>query len=644
MLSKTRSGSFRFRSSNPQKKRSKKKRLRNRLLYEVLEERRVLDGAPVITVDSLLTNDATPKLTGTIEGVADSIEIKVGGQSLPATQSGTTWELADNALTALLEGTYDVAASATNSSGTGTDNTTNELTIDLTSPNAPTSLDLADASDSGSSSVDDITAETTPLITGFAETGSLVELFDTDGVTSLGTATAAGDGSWAISSSTLSEGVHGLSAVATDPAGNVSSSSAGLAISIDTTAPTVEVDVQFVNDSTPAIAGTVNENDAELAVTVAGQTLAATNNANGTWTLADDSLSAIVDGTYNVWAVATDVAGNIGTDTKVDELTVDIVAPTTPSQPDLVWTSDTGVSTTDDITSDSTPTFAGTGESGSSVEIFDDATSLGVVVVDAGGVWEFTASTLGDGTHELTAVATDASGNMSNPSPELSITVDTVAATVTVDALATNDSSPELTGLVDDDAASLRVTVAGQTYSATNNANGTWTLIDDVLAAITDATYDVSVTVADAAGNVGSDATASELEIDTTAPIVTVDELITNDTTPELTGTIDDPAATISITVAGQTHSATNNGDGTWTLADGALSPLSEGSYDLLVSAADLVGNLGAATPVRTLVIDVTPPSVPTLIDLLASSDTGVSDTDNVTAENQPVFAGVAEP
>ncbi|MGI9442196.1 MAG: Ig-like domain-containing protein, partial [Rubripirellula sp.] len=246
--------------------------MRNRLLYEVLEERRVLDGAPVITVDSLVTNDATPKLTGTIEGAADSIEITVGGQTLPASQTGTTWELADNSLTALLEGTYDVVASASNSSGTGTDNTTNELTIDLTAPNAPTALDLAASSDSGSSDVDDITADTTPLITGVAEAGSLVELFDTDGVTSLGTANAAGDGSWSISSSSLSDGAHTLSAVATDLAGNVSSSSAGLAISIDTTAPTVEADVQFVNDNTPAVSGTVNENDAELVITVAGQT------------------------------------------------------------------------------------------------------------------------------------------------------------------------------------------------------------------------------------------------------------------------------------------------------------------------------------------------------------------------------------
>ena len=82
-----------------------------------------------------------------------------------------------------------------------------------------------------------------------------------------------------------------------------------------------------MSDSTPAIEGTVSENDAELEITVAGQTIAATNNANGTWTLADDVLTIIVDGTYNVWATATDLAGNLGTDTNVDELTIDTVSP-----------------------------------------------------------------------------------------------------------------------------------------------------------------------------------------------------------------------------------------------------------------------------------------------------------------------------
>ena len=65
--------------------------------------------------------------------------------------------------------------------------------------------------------------------------------------------------------------------------------------------------------------------------------------------------------------------------------------------------------------------------------------------------------------------------------------------------------------------------------------------------------------------------------IDTSAPVVTVDSLTTNDTTPALSGTVDDNAAVISVTVDGQTNAATNNGDGTWTLADGVLTALAEG-------------------------------------------------------------------
>ena len=84
----------------------------------------------------------------------------------------------------------------------------------------------------------------------------------------------------------------------------------------------------------------------------------------------------------------------------------------------MTWSSDTGISKTDDITADATPTLAGVAEPGSVVEIFDDATSLGLGdYADVGGAWLFTAPSLGDGMHTLTSVATDASGNVSAASP-----------------------------------------------------------------------------------------------------------------------------------------------------------------------------------------------------------------------------------
>ncbi|NGM63615.1 fibronectin type III domain-containing protein, partial [Sphingobacterium sp. SGG-5] len=114
-------------------------------------------------------------------------------------------------------------------------NTTGIL-VDGIAPAAPSVPDLSPASDSGSSNTDNLTSNTTPTVTGTAEAGSTVTLYDTDGTTVLGTAVATG-GNWSITSSTLSEGTHSLTAKATDAAGNVGPASSALTLTIDVTAP-----------------------------------------------------------------------------------------------------------------------------------------------------------------------------------------------------------------------------------------------------------------------------------------------------------------------------------------------------------------------------------------------------------------------
>ena len=69
---------------------------------------------------------------------------------------------------------------------------------------------------------------------------------------------------------------------------------------------------------------------------------------------------------------------------------VDQRSPNQPSRPDLIAASDSGVSTTDNLTSDNTPTFNGTAEPGNTVELFADATSLGKTAVDGNGNWSIT--------------------------------------------------------------------------------------------------------------------------------------------------------------------------------------------------------------------------------------------------------------
>ncbi len=70
-----------------------------------------------------------------------------------------------------------------------------------------------------------------------------------------------------------------------------------------------------------------------------------------------------------------------------------------------------------------------------------------------------------------------------------------------------------------------------------------------------------------------------------TVPVVTIDKLITNDTTPELTGTIDNVDDTIAVIVVGNEYGAVNNGDGTWTLADDTINELRIGIYDVEIRA-----------------------------------------------------------
>jgi len=91
---------------------------------------------------------------------------------------------------------------------------------------------------------------------------------------------------------------------------------------------------------------------------------------------------------------------------------------------------------------------------------------------------------------------------------------------------------------------------------------------------------------------------------DTDPPIVGVDTLVTDDPTPPLTGTVDDSDATVSITVDGQTNAASNLGDGTWLLSNNTLTELSDGTYDVEVTATDLASNVGSDNSLDELTID----------------------------------------
>ncbi|KCX80890.1 bacterial Ig-like domain family protein, partial [Acinetobacter baumannii 940793] len=511
-------------------------------------------------------------ITGVLKNIpADAantaVTVVINGVTYNATvdKAAGTWTVSvpGSGLVADADKTIDAKVTFTDAAGNSSSvNDTQTYTLDTTAPNAPV-IDPVNGTDP---------------ITGTAEPGSTVTVTYPDGSTK--TVVAGPDGTWTVPNPGLNDGDE-VTAVATDPAGNTSGPATAV---VDAVAPTVALDDVLTNDSTPALTGTVNDPTATVVVNVDGVDYPAVNNGDGTWTLADNTLPVLADGPHTITVTATDAAGNAGTDTAV--VTIDTTAPNAPVLDPI----------------NATDPVSGTAEAGSTVTVtYPDGTTA-TVVAGTDGSWSVpNPGNLVDG-DTVTATATDPAGNTSLPGTG-TVSADITAPVVALDDVLTNDSTPALTGTVNDPTATVVVNVDGTDYPAVNNGDGTWTLADNTLIVLADGPHTITVTATDAAGNVGND--TAVVTIDTSVPVVSLDDLTTNDTTPALTGAIDDPTATVVVNVDGIDYPATNNGDGTWTLADNTLPALIDGPHTVTVTATDPAGN--TATDTATLTIDTVP-------------------------------------
>ncbi|MBN6522331.1 VCBS domain-containing protein [Acinetobacter pittii] len=176
--------------------------------------------------------------------------------------------------------------------------------------------------------------------------------------------------------------------------------------------------------------------------------------------------------------------------------------------------------------------------------------------------------------------------------PTLAITTDDLALAAGETANISFTFSEAVTGFDASD-----ITLIGGTLSAlVTTDNITWTAVftpDGTGTALSISVADSTYT--DLAGNLGTgdvlDGTDGFI-VDLVAPVVGFTDVTTNDDTPPLTGTIDDPTATVVVTVDGVDYPATNNGDGTWTLADNTLPVLADGPHTVSVTATDVAGNI----------------------------------------------------
>ena len=381
------------------------------------------------------------------------------------------------------------------------------VTLDTTPPSA--SLAIASTSDSGLSSTDSITKVTRPIFTGVTEAGSTVVLFD--GTSQIGTGVATATGQWSISTvAALANGIHNVTARVTDVAGN-SVTPTPLSVLIDTVIPTASTvpDMLAASDSgtsptdnltriaTPTFSGS-----AEAGSTVTlfdGATAIGTGiAAAGSWSITTSNLT---DGTHSITAKTTDVAGNVSAASGALSVKIDTKAPL-QSSPDLIATSDTGVSSTDNVTKTTTPTFTGTAEVGSAVKLLDGSTQIGSATASASGGWTITAPVLGQGTHAIATTATDAAGNTSAPSAALSVNIDTTApSSPAFNGLTANSNfSATLAGTAE---ASSIVTVfdlSTQLGTATAGGTGVWSF---KTGALSDTLHVFTASATDQAGTAG---------------------------------------------------------------------------------------------------------------------------------------------
>jgi len=610
----------------------------------------------------LTTNDTTPELNGSADlSAGNSLQVTVDGVDyVPGdgaleNNGDNTWTLVIPAGNALTDAVLDVTVSLTDAAGnTSVESTSGELTIDTVPPSPPAvTPDLAEADDTGTDASDDLTNVAGARFTapgGSFSPGTAVRLY-ANGV-QIGAGLAAVDGNVLITAASLVEGTQSVTFTRLDAAGNESLLSAALDVTLDTAPPTPTFDAPIAVDGTVnaaestalSLSGT-SDPDSTVQVSIVDGTdvvvATATVNGAGVWSLSGLDVSAFADGPLLLDVLGTDAAGNsaAGSSALASLDTEGASAPVIVSQ----------------ATSDTTPAIVITATlaSGETLDVQLNgivySAPVGALVDDGSGGWVLNVASgdaLVDGIYQVVATITDSAGNTTVDTSADDLVVDTVDPPApAIDALISDSATPTISGdavLVAGE--TLTVTLDGTVYSLGDGAlaiapDDRWTLEVPIANALADGTYDLVATIQDTAGNTSSDVTAPELSVDTTPPVApTVDTLQTNDAKPSLSGTaILTDGETLSVKVDGETYVTSGghlsiDGAGNWTLVIPAANPLAEGVYDVTVIVTDAAGNTGAETTSGELVVDRTPPPVPTLaLSLDAASDSGSDDTDGVT-------------
>lgn len=618
----------------------------------------ITDDAPGIlgSVAHLgLTNDSTPTINGTGEP-GSTVHLYQNGARIADIIVGNSgvWSYAYTTTSPLADDTYTFTVTASDSNGNTTPFSAGfTITIDTQAPAAPGVIGVADG-DGNTIDTNQITQESQPRLSGSGTAGDTITLYDNGNA--IGQALVGADGRWQFTPpAALGDGTHLLTARANDPAGNESPESISFTLRVDTQAPDApqivsaaitggEGEVLLANGSItnqrmPTLSGT-GEPGAIITLYNNGAVLDTVQvNPQGSWTY--PLTNNLSEGLNVLTATATDAAGNSSPTSGVFSVTLDTLPP---AQPDAPLISDNVAPIIGNIgnngaTNDTTPTFSGSGEIGSTIILYNNGSEIGRTTVGDNGSWNFTPAALAPGTYIITVTETDVAGNISPPSASVTFAVDTTAPANPVITFAednvgdvqdnivsgttTDDNTPVIHGTGDIGSVITLYNGSSVLGVVTVDETGAWTL--PVTSALPDGVYTLTAIAADAAGNSSGVSNSFTFTIDTVPLQPPVVNEILDDVAP-VTGPLTDGAftndRTLTINGSGENGSIVtiyDNGaeigtalvtDGNWTFNTPVLS---EASHALTFSATDGAGNTTAQTQPITITVDITAPPAPTV-------------------------------